>query len=168
MSNMRIQRWWFGIQGLPAVAAMVVVTVLAANPAWTATSANANSALGINLEQVNYYSAEQPFLDIFKTNGGFSTQNSSGQGTNEEKYLNLDANGWPISLKAVNNPSAQQFTQVSVLLLRDLPDTPNGTYPAGQYVVRHQDKGTLTYSYDAAKVSGAPGRDVINVAKPSW
>jgi hypothetical protein len=168
MSNMRIQRWWFGIQGLPAVAAMamVVVTVLAASPAWTATSANTNSPLGINLLQVNYYSAEQPFLDIFKTNGGFSTQNSSGQGTNEEKYLNLDANGWPISLKAVNNPSAQQFTQVSTLVLRDLPDTPNGRYPAGQYVVRYQGKGTLTYQYDAAKVAGqsAPGRDVINVA----
>src|ERR1700737_2570954 len=106
MSNMRIQRWWSGIHGLPAVAAtaMVVVTVLAASPAWTATSANENSPLGINLLQVNYYSAEQPFLDIFKTNGGFSTQNSSGQGTSEEKYLNLDANGWPISLKAVNNP----------------------------------------------------------------
>ncbi len=167
---MRIRLWWFGVQGFPAgaVGTVLVATVLAASPAWTATNANSNSPLGINLVGVNYYSPEQPFLDIFKTNGGFSTQTSSGAGTNEEKYLNLDSNGWPISLKAVNNPSTQHFAQVSVLLLRNLPDTPNGPYPAGQYVVRYQGKGTLTYNYDATKVSGVPGRDVINVAKPSW
>jgi hypothetical protein len=168
MSNMRIRLWWHGIRGFRAVAtlAMLTATVLGAGPAWTATTANANSPLGINLLQVNYFTAEQPFLDIFKTNGGFTTQNSSGANTSEEKYLNLDANGWPISLKAVNNPSPQQFTKVSTLVLRDLPDTPNGRYPAGQYVVRYQGKGTLTYNYDAKKVDGqsAPGRDVINVA----
>src|ERR1700676_3632767 len=102
MSNMRIRLWWCEIRGFGAIPALAVLmaTVLAASPAWAATTANANSPLGINLVQVNYYSPEQPFLDIFKTNGGFSTQNSSGQGTGEEKYLNLDANGWPISLKA--------------------------------------------------------------------
>jgi hypothetical protein len=168
MSKMRIRLLWSAIQGFRAIAtlAMLTATVLGADPAWTATTANANSPLGINLLQVNYFTAEQPFLDIFKTNGGFTTQNSSGANTSEEKYLNLDANGWPISLKAVNNPSPQQFTQVSTLVLRDLPDTPNGRYPAGQYVVRYQGKGTLTYNYDAKKVDGqsAPGRDVINVA----
>lgn len=153
--------------GFAAVAALAIaVTLLGTSPAWTATTANSNSPLGINLLQVNYYTAEQPFLDIFRTNAGFTTQNSSGANTNEEKYLNLDGNGWPISMKAVNNPSPQQFTQISTLVLRDLPETANGRYPAGQYVVRYQGKGTLSYNYDAAKVPGqsTPGRDVINVA----
>jgi hypothetical protein len=34
-----------------------------------ATEANAESAVGINLQQVNYYSPEQPFLNIFRTSG---------------------------------------------------------------------------------------------------
>jgi hypothetical protein len=150
-----------------AAFATLIFGIAAAAPLLAASSANANSPLGINVHFVNYYSSEQPFLDIFKTNGGFSTQTSSGSGTGEEQYLNLDANGWPISLTAVNEPKAQQFTQVSVLLLRALPQTPNGVYPAGQYVVRYQGQGTITYAFDAVKVSSAPGRDVLNVANPT-
>src|ERR1700736_1551489 len=133
MSNMRIRLWRFEARGFAAIAAlaMLMARFLGEGRAGSATTNNANSPLGINLNQVSYYSPEQPFLDIFKTNGGFSTQNSAGKGTGEEKYLNLDANGWPISLKAVNSPSPQRFTQVSALVLRNLPDTPNGPYPAG-------------------------------------
>jgi hypothetical protein len=167
---------WSGMRGVPIPAAYparglafvaLVMGALGVCPAWAASSSNANSPLGINLEPVSYFSAEQPFLDILKTSSGFSTQTSSGTGTNEEEHLNLDANGWPITLTAVNSPSAQKFTQVSELVLRNLPNTPNGPYPAGQYVVRYQGEGTLTYNYDAVKVSGTPGRDVINVATPS-
>jgi hypothetical protein len=142
--------------------------VLCVSATWAATSENANSPLGINLEQVSYFSAELPFLDHFKTNSGFSTQTSSGSGTNEESYLNLDADGWPVTLTAVNNPSPQKFTQVSVLLLRNLPNTQNGPYPAGKYVVRYQGEGEIAYGYDAAKISSAPGRDVIEVSNPSY
>jgi hypothetical protein len=137
--------------------------------AQAATNSNTQSPLGTNLAGVSYWTSEIPFLDIFKTNAGFSTVASpGGPDTNEEKYLNLDSNGWPISLTAVNEPQAQTFTALSVLLLRNLPNTPNGNYPAGQYVVRYSGEGTLVYNFDAVKVSSTPGRDVINVANPSW
>jgi hypothetical protein len=158
----------FGVGQFAALAALLT-GIGAVNPLLAASSANTNSAVGINLHSVDYYSPEQPFLDILKTNGGLSTESSSGSGTGEEQFLNLDANGWPISLIAVRNLLPQQFSQVSVLMLRSLPQTPNGVYPAGQYVVRYQGEGTITYRFDAAKVPSlsAPGRDVINVATPT-
>lgn len=144
-----------------------VMGILAASPIWAASSSNAASPVGINLAPVTYYSSEQPFLNIFMTNSGFSTQNSNGQETKEEQYLNLDSNGWPTSLTAVNDPNPQKFTQVSALVLRSSTSTP--IYASGQYVVRYVGQGTLTYSFDAVKdVSlSTPGRDVINVANAS-
>jgi hypothetical protein len=139
------------------------------SPISAATSFNATSPLGINLSSVDYWTSEQPFLDIKKTSAGWTTHSSSGSETNEELYLNLDANGWPITLTAMNDPNPQVFTQVTVLVFRNLPNTPNGYYPAGQYVVRYLGQGTLTYNFDATKVASlsTPGRDVINVAHPS-
>jgi hypothetical protein len=154
--------------GLAVIAALTMIST-ASSPVRAATSYNANSALGLNLAGVSYWTSEMPFLDNFKTCSGFSTHTSSGAATNEEQYLNLDADGWPISLTAVNEPTAQQFTQLSTLILRNMPNTPNGTYPAGQYIVRYQGQGTITYAFDAVKLANqsTPGRDVINVAKPT-
>lgn len=153
-----------------ALLAILIIGAWAVNPVWAATSYNVNSALGTNLSGVNYYTPEQPFLDIFKTSGAWSTHiANSGADTGEEQYLNLDANGWPITLTTVNDPNPQVFTQVSVLILRSLPNTPNGNYQAGQYIVRYQGQGTITYSFDAVKVANlsTPGRDVLNVATPT-
>lgn len=147
---------------------LLVVVSVAGAPCQLArgeTSANANSALGINLNGVSYYSPEVPFLDLFKSNGGFYTHNSSGAETNEEQYLSLDSNGWPTTLKAVNDPSPQQFTQVSALILRSPNSTP--VYVSGQYIVLYQGQGTLSYGFDAIKNTSmsTAGRDVITVAK---
>jgi hypothetical protein len=154
--------------GLAAIAALAIIGT-ASSAVLAATSYNANSAMGTNLAGVSYWTSELPFLDNFKTCAGFSTHNAAGTETNEEQYMNLDANGWPMSLTAVNEPTRQQFTQLSTLILRNLPNTPNGTYPAGQYVVRYQGQGTITYAFDAVKVANlsTPGRDVINVANPT-
>jgi hypothetical protein len=148
---------------------MLLIGVWAASPTSAATSFNVTSPLGINLVSVDYWTSEHPFLDIKKTSDGWSTHSSSGSETNEEQYLNLDVNGWPITLTAMNDPNPQVFTQATVLVFRNLPNTPNGYYPAGQYVVRYLGQGTLTYDFDATKVAGlsTPGRDVINVGNPS-
>ncbi len=135
----------------------------ASNGAVAATSANANSPLGINLESLNYYTPEQPLLNIFHEASNWSTYDAKGNGTNEEQYLNLDADGYPITLTAVNDPNPQVFASVGVLVNRDLPATPNGNYPGGQYVVLYDGQGTLSYKFDASLVSSAPGRDVISV-----
>jgi hypothetical protein len=87
----------------------------------------------------------------------------------EEQYLDLDSNGYPKTLNAVNEPKAQQFKYVGTLLNRNLPDTPSGPYPAGQYIVLYDGEGTIEYHFDAAQNTAlsAPGRDVINVTPSS-
>lgn len=126
---------------------------------------NAASPLGINLATVTSASSEQPFLNVLKMNGGWRTADSYGHDTGEEKYLHLDSNGWPISLEAINDPKPQKFTEVMLLMLGPSPNTPNGPYPSGQYVVRYRGRGTIKYSFDAIKDPSLsrPGRDVIAV-----
>jgi hypothetical protein len=171
---------WFGSPCLRScasiranvIAAMVllVAAVSGVDPAGAETSLNANSAVGLNLADVVYYSTELPFIDYFKSSSGFSTNTSSGSETNEEQYLNLDANGWPKSLTAVNDPNQQRFTKLGIYCL-DASSSASGVaaYPAGQYIVRYQGQGTMTYSLDAVKDTSlsTPGRDVLNVANPS-
>jgi hypothetical protein len=141
----------------------VVVALSVSSGAQAATASNAQSPLGTNLAGVNYWSSEQPFLNILKTGSGWLTQSNGIWDTGEEQYLNLDANGYPITLTVVNDPNPQRFTSVGVLLQRDFPSTANGYYPAGQYAVDYDGQGTLTYSFDATLVSSSAGRDVINV-----
>jgi hypothetical protein len=131
--------------------------------AHAATSFNAQSAMGINLGGVSYYTSEQPFINSFVTSERWITHSSATWDTKEEKYLNLDANGWPITLNSVNEPTAQQFNSLGVLFLLGMPNTANGVYPAGQYIVLYDGQGTLSYGFDAALVRRSPGRDVINV-----
>jgi hypothetical protein len=134
-------------------------------PAWVcaATSFNAQSALGINLGNISYFATEQPFINSFATSERWITHSNSTWDTNEEQYLNLDESGWPITLSTVNEPTKQQFNSLGVVFLLGMPDTANGRYPAGRYVVLYEGQGKLVYGYDATLVSRSPGRDVINV-----
>ncbi len=152
--------------GLFALGALSLLMV-ATTETMAATSANSRSPLGVNLNSINYWSSELPFINVFVSNSGWITHSGSTWDTNEEKYLNLDSNGWPISLKSQNEPSGQQFNSVGVLVLRNLPSTPNGYYPGGKYIVLYQGEGTITYGGDASLVSHTAGQDTINVASPS-
>jgi hypothetical protein len=134
--------------------------------AHAASAANAQSPLGINLNGFNYYSSEMPLMNIFATAGQWITHSGATFDTKEEQYLNLDSNGWPMTLTAVKEAGTQQFTTVGVLLMR-MNSTSNGYYPAGQYIVLYDGQGTLNYGFDAALVSRSTGRDVINVAAPT-
>lgn len=131
-----------------------------------ATSSNSQSPLGMNLNPVNYYTPEMPFLNILKTSSTWVTHSSVTWDTGEEQYLQLDSDGYPTTLLANSSDpnSPQIFTSVGVLVERNLPSTPNGTYPAGTYVVLYDGQGTLTYGFDASLVSSTSGRDVINVS----
>jgi hypothetical protein len=149
----------------PCSAALCIVLMLMlSGGAGAATSFNAQSAMGVNLGPVNYYSTEQPFINSFQTSNRWITHSNSSWDTNEEDYVNLDSNGWPISLNSVNEPSTQHFNSVGALFLSGLPNTGNGFYPAGQYVVLYDGQGTLSYGLDASLVRRSPGRDLINVA----
>jgi hypothetical protein len=142
---------------------VTVLMLLLSGAAHAATSFNAQSAMGINLGGVSYYTSEQPFINSFVTSERWITHSDATWDTKEEKYLNLDANGWPITLNSVNEPTAQQFNSLGVLFLLGMPNTANGIYPAGQYIVLYDGQGTLSYGFDAALVRRSPGRDVINV-----
>jgi hypothetical protein len=133
------------------------------NGAFAATAFNAKSAMGINLGTVTYYATEQPFINALLESQQWITHSNATWDTNEEQYIDLDANGWPTRLTSVNEPSQQKYNSVGVLFLKGMPTTPNGTYPGGQYVVLYDGQGTLTYGLDASLISRSPGRDVINV-----
>ena len=150
------------IRAIESISAILLV-LLAAHGARAATSFNAQSAMGMNLGSVNYYATEQPFINSFATSQEWITHSNATWDTHEEQYINLDANGWPITLNSINEPTKQQFNSLGVLFLLGMPQTANGFYPAGRYVVLYDGQGTLTYGSDATLVSRSPGRDVINV-----
>jgi len=142
---------------------VAVLILMLSGGAHAATSFNARSPMGINLGAVSYYTSEQPFINSFVTSERWITHSDATWDTKEDKYLNLDSNGWPITLSSVNEPTAQQFNSLGVLFLLGMPNTANGNYPAGQYIVLYDGQGTLSYGFDAALVRRSPGRDVINV-----
>lgn len=159
----------------------LAVLFSACGDARAATAANSRSPLGLNLSAVNYFSAEQPFLDVFKTSGisasnqpeGWITHSANTWDTREEAYLQLDGNGFPTSLtaSAADPNKPQQFTQVCTLLLRNLPLSNAGRglpYRAGNYTVLYDGEGTLSYGFDAVLSRSFPGRDVVTVATPTW
>jgi hypothetical protein len=119
--------------------------------------------MGMNLGAVSYYATEQPFISSFVTSEGWITHSDATWDTKEEKYLSVDTNGWPMTLNSVNESTKQQFNSLGVLFLLGMPDTANGNYPAGEYIVLYDGQGTLSYGYDAALVRRSPGRDIISV-----
>ena len=134
---------------------------------YATAQSNLASPLGTNLAPVTYNSTEQPFLNIFKTGGGWDTYNSSNQDTNEEVLLYqqfLDANGYPTTL---TGGPAHNFTQVATLVLRSLGDSsPNQYYPAGDYLLQWSGTGAFGYHWDAnGTCSTSPCR--IAISSPS-
>jgi hypothetical protein len=150
------------VRAIELIAVNLLILALS-NGARAASAFNAESAMGMNLVAVNYFSTELPFINAFLESERWITHSNATWDTNEQQYINLDANGWPITLTSVNEPSRQEFNSVGVLFLKGLPNTPNGVYPGGRYVVLYDGQGTLTYGLDATLVSRSPGRDVINV-----
>jgi hypothetical protein len=171
-------RWPIVRRMLPALLSSVglLASVVGADGA---TPLNARSPLGINVLSMSYYNAEQPFLNVFKTEAvskstpdGWITHSSAIWETHEEAYLQLDADGYPVSLlaSAADPQRPQQFNSVGVLLLRGLGNSNAGRgppYRPGKYIVLYDGQGTLAYGFDAKLITSSPGRDVIDVAHPS-
>jgi chitodextrinase len=130
----------------------------------TADAVQRNASMGINLAKVNYYSNEQPLLDIFKATTGWITGQGSTWDTGEESKLNLDANGWPTCICGSGGQQVT-FTTIRALLNRLSPPY----YPAGQYIVLYDGEGTLAYQFDSVKnvALSTPGRDVLDVTPTS-
>ena len=151
------------------LAVLISLLCLSSVHATAQSTPNQTSPLGTNLSFVYYYSSEQPFLNIFKTGGGWTTRNSSGVTTGEEValYQNfLDANGYPTTLTP---GGSYQFSQVSVLLLSGLnsTDMTSPTYQAGDYLLQWTGQGTFTYNYDPGSGTCAVSPCKITVGSPS-
>ena len=145
--------------------AILFVSSLTAN---ATAQTNQASPLGTNLIELTYYAGDQPFLNIFKTGGGWAGNVTSGARYDQsQNVFQLDVNGYPTSMNGIGIAAGQTFTEIDTLVLRDLGLTGKSApfYRAGRYVVLYDGQGTLTYNYDAAKNNSysAPGRDVLDV-----
>ena len=128
----------------------------------------ATSGIGLNLGEWQYYSPDQPSIDQFKRAGGWYTQCTKAANpkcpenwawdTLEQDKLQLDANGWVTRLPAANDDNVK-YRWVSALLYSD----DKGAHPAGQYTVLYDGEGVIEYELLGRKVSGTPGRDIVQV-----
>lgn len=129
--------------------------------------ATPNYRLGSNLTEVNDYSPQLPFINLFSSSREWFTQcavgvdpgctNQNSWDTGEAGLLNLDSQGW---VKTLPSPAAAPiFTSVATYW--DVP----AQFPAGRYIVLYDGQGTIQYQLGAQKNAplSQPGRDVIDV-----
>ena len=134
-----------------------------------ASFAQGQMRLGTNLNEVNDYSPEVPFLDVFKMARDWYTSAPGTFDTGEASRLDRDAQGWIRSLTPLPGTPVR-FTRACSLVF-SMGAVQGGIlagrlpYPAGQYVVRYDGEGSLLYGLAARKneAQSVPGRDVIDV-----
>lgn len=118
---------------------------------------NSVSPLGVNLNSINDWSTQFPFLDVFKSARKWITQTEKEWDTNEYNLLDLDSNGWVKSLPSPGGSA--KYTRVRTLF--------NVTQhaPGNQYVVLYDGEGTIEYQFNVQKDEAVskPGREIINV-----
>ena len=114
-------------------------------------SPNRNSALGINLGGVTYWSSEIVFVDLFKHSQTFKSQ-APGRGYAQGDPLDLTEDGWVRSLRGDGH-----FAD-SIILSR-----PRLGYPAGIYTCLYDGQGTIRFAYGTEVVEGRPGRIRVKV-----
>ena len=106
--------------------------------------------MGINLTSVCYWSAENPFIDIFKQSQPWESQRK-GSGYGKGGPLDLDGNGWIQSL------APGQWADA--LLCRS-----HGHYPAGEYICLYEGTGRIEFGFDAKVKTQRKGRIVLDVS----
>jgi hypothetical protein len=108
--------------------------------------------VGINLGTVADWSAEWPFVDVFRTSRAWISQRQ-GAAWGEGGPLALTVEGWVASLEPGQYAMTPMFSDGS------------GRYPEGEYVVLYQGNGTLDFplSPGVTVLQSAPGRVVVRV-----
>ena len=114
-------------------------------------ASNENSALGINLASVTYWSAEIVFVDLFKHSQTWKSQ-APGKGYDQGGPLDLTEDGWLRSLRGDGH-----FAD-SIILSR-----PELGYPAGVYTCLYEGKGKILFAYRTKVVEETPGRIRVQV-----
>ena len=112
---------------------------------------------GINLNSIDYFSSQLPFLSEFQSSKSWFTQSEKTWNTNNEDSLDLDSDGW---VKSLPSPGEASYSTAGTLLF-----TGHDSYLSGNYVVLYEGEGEIEYNLDATKneALSSPGRDVIEV-----
>ena len=133
-----------------------LVLLLAGAPALAQSGAQSGSRdfpLAINLAEVNDWSAEQPFIDVFKTARRWIGHKPGQWGGVEFEELEerglLDAQGWPTSVP-------HDLGSIGTLILTDLPAEAEAY--AGRYVLSFDGEGIVEVGGAASNVRYGEGR----------
>ena len=129
----------------------ITTTTVVTTYANTSAYPNSNSPLGINVQGIDDWTTQWPFVDAFKISRPWISQRKNspwGQGG----PLNLTPDGWIASL------DQDQYADTAVF------DDGQGHYPSGQYVLIYDGEGTINFPFNTASVvSQTPGRILLNV-----
>jgi len=112
---------------------------------------NDNSAFGINLGGVTYYSTEIVFVDLFKHSQTWKSQ-APGKKYGQGGPLELTEDGWVRSL-ADNGQFADSIIFSSI----------NRRYPGGVYTCLYDGRGQIKFAYGTSVVEEQPGRMQVEV-----
>ena len=117
----------------------------------TAQSPNENSALGINLSGITYYSTEIVFVDLFKHSQSWKSQ-APGKAYGQGGPLDLSSDGWVRSL-------AEGGQVVDSIVLNSI----NDRYPGGVYTCLYDGQGEIKFAYGTSVTEEHPGRIKVEV-----
>ena len=114
-------------------------------------SPNDNSAFGINLGSVTYYSSEIVFVDLFKHSQTFKSQ-VPGKKYAQGGPLDLTEDGWVRSLAG-----GGQYADSIIL------SPVNGRYPGGVYTCLYDGRGKVEFAHGTMVVDERQGRIQVEV-----
>lgn len=121
----------------------------------TAKRSDCNSDTGINLAAIADWSAELPYVDVFKGSRAWISQDyfpGKDWDTATPQHLSAD---YPSRLS--------ENQRLGTMMIRDLKEH----VPAGVYVVLYDGDGVLTFSMDVVAVKRAVGRIEVTVSPSS-
>jgi len=151
----RTKMQWSPVRRFPApltvLLALLIFVVGIGTAGEKAGKPNENSAFGINLGGVTYWSTEIVFVDLFKHSQTWKSQ-APGKKYGQGGPLDLTKDGWVRSL-ADNGQFADSIILSSI----------NERYPGGVYTCLYDGQGQLKFAYGTSVVDEKPGRIKVQV-----
>lgn len=111
---------------------------------------------GMNLNYPSYYTAERPFKNLFRFNGGFYSTYADTPWISSNEYENMpkNAEGYPLEIPWTDNGGVSHIVKVVV--------SDNHYYPEDTLVVLYEGQGTLSPTVPMINVSAGRFEIVVN------